>query len=460
MKKVVVSVLVLVLFISLVWVFFEKYEGKDPDINVSLPSLYLNKDYKMDLSVSDQGTGLRYIHVALMQQGKETVLLSKTYPAKGFLNFFNPEKVVADSFEIPIESWRYGMTDGDAVVRILVSDYSWRSWNKGNQSYIEKQVIIDSKPPDIKILTQRHNVEKGGSGMVIYELSEDDVTSGVMVGDHFFPGSPGLFENKKIHTAFFALNHLQGPGTDMIVTAQDIAGNKTKRGFHHYIRDKNFKTDTLNISDQFLEQKISDFDIGEKQYTLDKSDDPLLEKFIYINSEGREANTGKILQSGTLSDNSLMWEGKFLRLPGSQRRASFADRRNYKYKGKEIGKAFHLGIDLASTSHADVPAANSGKVIFTGFEGIYGNSIILDHGFGLCSLYSHLSETHVTTGAVVKKGDIIGKTGMTGLAGGDHLHFSMMVHDTFVNPVEWWDAVWIENNILSKIEHVHQLLKK
>jgi len=52
----------------------------------------------------------------------------------------------------------------------------------------------------------------------------------------------------------------------------------------------------------------------------------------------------------------------------------------------------------------------------------------------------------------VKKGDIIGNTGTTGLAGGDHLHFSMLVHGTFVNPKEWWDPHWIKDNITAKLQ--------
>ncbi|MCK5419040.1 MAG: M23 family metallopeptidase, partial [Desulfobacterales bacterium] len=122
--------------------------------------------------------------------------------------------------------------------------------------------------------------------------------------------------------------------------------------------------------------------------------------------------------------------------------------------GKIIDRQVHLGIDLASVKHAPVPAANSGVVIFSGPLGIYGKTILIDHGFGLFSMYAHLNRSDVGKGQQVSKGDTLGRTGSTGLAGGDHLHFSMLVHNTFVNPVEWWDAAWIKNNILSKIEAV------
>jgi murein DD-endopeptidase MepM/ murein hydrolase activator NlpD len=150
----------------------------------------------------------------------------------------------------------------------------------------------------------------------------------------------------------------------------------------------------------------------------------------------------------------LYWKGAFLRLPNSARRAGFADHRIYKYKGHIIDRQTHMGIDLASVAQSPVLASNTGKVIFAEGLGIYGKTVIIDHGFGLFSMYSHLSSFNVKKGQMVPKGDIIGRTGVTGLAGGDHLHFGMLVHNTFVNPVEWWDASWIKNNISDKIDEL------
>jgi len=210
----------------------------------------------------------------------------------------------------------------------------------------------------------------------------------------------------------------------------------------------------LNISDRFLNSKITDFDIGSKEGSFESAKNPLLKKFLYVNETVREENVKKILSIPKKTENQILWNGKFSRLAGSARRSGFADRRIYKYKGKEIDRAVHLGIDLASTSNAQVPAANSGKIILAQYVGIFGNTIIIDHGFGLCSLYAHLNEFLVNEGDSVNKGDFIGTTGYTGLAGGDHLHFSMLVHNVFVNPVEWWDGSWIKNNITSKINSI------
>ena len=457
MKRVVYLTLILMVSIPITWMFVYKFEGRKPVVDMTLPSLYLKKSYEMSLKVTDPKTGLRKIMVSIMQQGKEKILLDKQYESTGFLGVFPGSKTIQDAFIIPVHSWKYGMTDGDAIIRIMVSDYSWRGWGKGNISYIEKKVIIDSKPPQVSVLTKRHNIESGGTALVIYKLFEENIKTGVLVGENFFPGHPGLFKDKNIYTAFFALSHMQGPGTQMSVTAEDMAGNTTKRGFHHYIRDKKFKTDILNISDGFLEEKIPEFDVGVKNGSFQGEKNPLLEKFLHINGETRKNNVEKILSIPQVSENKKYWDGRFLRLHGSARRAGFADHRIYKYKGKEIDRAIHMGVDLASTANAPVKAANSGRVVLTEFVGIFGNTVVIDHGFGLCSLYSHLNQISVNKGDMVKKGDDLGFTGMTGLAGGDHLHFSMIVHNVFVNPVEWWDDSWIKNNITSKIDFVRQM---
>jgi Peptidase family M23 len=459
MKKVVFSMVFLAVVIPLALILFYKYEGAAPRVEVTLPSLYLKKSYEMSLAVDDKGAGLRKIVVSIMQKGNEKVLLEKEYPSSSVLSFFSDHRVNEDSFLIPVESRKYGMNDGEALIRIMVSDYSWRGWNRGNVFYEEKKVVIDTKPPQVQVLTSRHNIERGGSGLVIYKVFEANVKSGVMVGENFFPGHSGMFENPDIYAAFFALDHTQGPGTQILVSAGDLAGNQTKRGFHHYIRDRNFKNDILNISDRFLEFKMPDFDLDEVEDTFVGAKKPLLEKFLYINGKLREKNVTAMLNVPKDTVDKLMWDGKFGRLAGAATRSHWADHRTYKYKGKEIDRAIHLGIDLASTANAKVGAANRGRVIMAKNEGIFGNTVIIDHGFGLASLYSHLNEINVDIGDEVAKGDVIGTTGLTGLAGGDHLHFSMIVHNVFVNPVEWWDATWIKNNITSKIESVKSLVK-
>jgi murein DD-endopeptidase MepM/ murein hydrolase activator NlpD len=129
----------------------------------------------------------------------------------------------------------------------------------------------------------------------------------------------------------------------------------------------------------------------------------------------------------------------------------FADVRSYVYKGRKVDQQVHLGDDLAVTQLVPVIATNVGQVVCASDLGIYGNCIVLDHGYGLQSIYGHLSRIDVKPGQMVKKGQAMALSGSTGLAGGDHLHYSMQVDGVQINPVEWLDAHWIHDRILSKL---------
>ena len=82
---------------------------------------------------------------------------------------------------------------------------------------------------------------------------------------------------------------------------------------------------------------------------------------------------------------------------------------------------------------------------------LYGNAVVIDHGYGLLSLCGHMSAVSVAAGDRVAKGAVIGASGSTGLAGGDHLHLEVFVHGQSVDPLEWLDAKWIGDNLGTKL---------
>ena len=174
--------------------------------------------------------------------------------------------------------------------------------------------------------------------------------------------------------------------------------------------------------------------------------------YIKVNRDLRKENVAKLFEFAKKTSPRMLWEGTFLRLPNAAPRAGFGDGRSYMYKNQKIDEETHLGVDLASLENAQIPAANHGKVIFTGFFGIYGNAVILDHGWGLQTIYSHMSQISVKEGDEVKRGAIIGNTGATGLAAGDHLHFGVALQGIEIQPIEWWDPHWIKDNITSKFQ--------
>ena len=437
----------LIIVVPTAWFLFTRLEGDAPKVEIDLLSPYLGRSQDISISVSDADSGLRQLWVGLLKDGKEIVLYDETFPSAGFFKGGSANDAAA---KIPVVPLDLGFSDGDATLRLVVRDYSWKDWWKGNKTYIEKPVVIDTRAPSIEVFTSAHNVNQGGAGLIIFRTSETCSQSGVQVGNNFFPGYAGYFKDPNIYLAFFALAYEQGRDTPIHLSAVDQAGNQGKSGFNYYIRRKKFRKDRINISDGFLNKKLPDFD----SFLARDSKISAVDKFLAINRDLRQSNYQKIVEICRNTDNKLHWQGVFLRLPNAANRARYADRRTYYYQKKKIDQQVHLGIDLASLANSPVPAANSGIVVFAKPLGIYGGTVIIDHGFGLFSMYSHLSFTAVKAGDRLSRGDILGRTGSTGMAGGDHLHFSMLINDTFVNPVEWWDKKWIQHNVQSKIEQV------
>lgn len=449
-RLVFVIALAVAIVVPVAWFLFGRLEGADPSL-VMRPSLdQLGASQRLSVRIADKESGVRRVWVGLLQGGRETALLERDYPSSGFLG---GGTVHEEEIELLVEPRKLGLAEGRALLRMGCWDHSWRGWGHGNRAYAEREIMIDTTPPEVRVLTHSHNLIPGGAGLVIYRVSEPSSQSGVYVGSNYFPGHSGHFTDGHIVMAFIALGHTQGSDTELFVKAVDRAGNSTRAGFPHYIGKGSFVKDAIVLSDRFLKRKMPEFSTG----LLEDSSPSLVDRFLSVNRQVRKTSSESMRRVGEKTDNILYWDGVFLRLPGSSRQAGYADRRDYFYEGRKIDHQVHLGIDLASVAHAPVPAANSGRIAFVGEIGIYGKTVVIDHGFGLFTTYSHLSEISVSREALVSKGSTIGRTGSTGLAGGDHLHYGCMVHNTFVNPIEWWDPNWIRNNISDKVDQVESL---
>jgi murein DD-endopeptidase MepM/ murein hydrolase activator NlpD len=444
-KTIIFGLLALIIIVPLSVLLFIRMEGQPPTMKMDLKATALGASQTLTLQTGDAKSGIRHVWMAIFKDGKETVVLEKDFPAGGLLT---GGAVRSENLEVLIEPKALGIKDGKAILRMVTRDYAWRKWGAGNQLYIEQEVIIDTQPPTIDVVSRPLNLNQGGSGVVIYRLSEDCPTSGVKVGEEVYTGIAGHFQDSMLRMAFIALNHKQGSRTQLSLFASDYAGNEGVAGLQRHINARRFKKDRITISDQFLSWKMPEF---KNQVPSTGS---ALDTFLKINRELRIQNYETLVKITAQSDAKLYWQGGFKRLPGSANRAGYADDRTYFYKKKSIDRQTHLGIDLASHERSPIPAANNGRVAFAEPLGIYGQSVVIDHGFGLFSMYAHLSHIDVAVGDIVDKGQIIGKTGRSGMAGGDHLHFSMLVRHTFVNPVEWWDQNWIQNNIQSKLDAV------
>jgi murein DD-endopeptidase MepM/ murein hydrolase activator NlpD len=280
----------------------------------------------------------------------------------------------------------------------------------------------------------------GGTRVAVYSVSEDTARHGVEVGERFYPGYPHPAQSGML-AALYALPLETGPAPRVV--AEDRAGNRASAGTSITMLARPRPGGAIELDDEFMASKVDEI--------LGSQAGAPLDGYLKINRDMRQANADRIREICQTSSPQMLWSGAFEPLPNGETREKFGVRRTYRYQGREVDQQTHLGLDFASLSHAEVPAANAGKVVFAEDLGIYGNSVILDHGLGLFSLYGHLSEIGVAVGDSVGKGDRLGYTGTTGLAGGDHLHFSMMVSGEFVEPEEWLDAKWIQDHVYARL---------
>lgn len=433
-RKVVFGLLMLVAIALGGTVFFFTVGELEKPVITFTPMAHIGQKAAINATFRDDRAGLGEIQVSITQ-GRETHLL---------LTEKIKEKTNTKSVSITIEPRLMKLADGPATLSFIATDRSiWK-----NEAKLHVLTTIDTTPPQISLLSPTTYINPGGAGAVAFRLSKPANVVGVRVGEDLFPAYPVSLGGTPGYISYFAFpTDLPSGGTSIKVYARDLSGNETSVSVDHVVKKRKFRYDRMPISDQFLEKKMPEF-IALDPSLKDKS---LIEVFTHINSVMRKENNDLIRSLCSRSEAKKLWEGAFLRMKNASPMAQFGDRRTYTYQGKEVGTSVHQGVDLASTANAPIEAANNGIVTFTGYLGIYGHTVIIDHGQGIFSLYAHLTNIKAQKGQAVKKGEEIGSSGQTGLAGGDHLHFSMIVSGCFVDPREWWDAHWISDNIVKKI---------
>jgi murein DD-endopeptidase MepM/ murein hydrolase activator NlpD len=314
-------------------------------------------------------------------------------------------------------------------------------------------VTVRLDPPQVTVLSTFHYINHGGSEFVVYRATPADVESGVRVGNIEYRGYPasgiGITSDPALRVAFFALLFDQDLNTDFQIFARDPAGNEALAALDHQVFPKPYSKSRIEIDDRFIGRVVPAIASNSPQEQIPTED--LLSGFLKINGDLRRKNNQYVTDLAKTSASEMLFKGAFQQLGNSQVEARFADTRTYVYKGKEIDRQVHLGFDLAVTANVPVVAAERGVVVHASDLGIYGNCVIIDHGLGVQSLYGHLSSIGVKVGDKIEKGAEIGRSGMTGLAGGDHLHFTMLVGGQQVTPVDWWSTQWYEDRVHRKI---------
>lgn len=447
--------LLFLVFLSLA--FYFRFEMRPPLIEaVKAPNL-IGRLARFEFKISDHQTGLREVGLIIEQSGKRFELAREVFPAPSARTLWRRGEATEKKLEFDADIQELGLKEGPARLLLLASDHSFYNFFKGNEAKLEKNLRIDLTPPRIQVLSREHYINQGGSEALLYSVSPDAESSGVRVslpGSNsrplFFPGCPVAGAPPNTYISLFAVPHDVPPDVEIKAVARDAAGNESSAGFFYKLFPKRFATERMQITETFLRAKMPEF--IERVAELPRDGD-LLKTFLAVNGPLRQASRKKILEiCSSGHKRGMLWREPFKQLTNSAVQSQFAEFRVYVYQNREIDRQVHLGYDLAVTAQAPIEAANDGIVVYSDYLGIFGETVIIDHGCGLYTLYGHMSRRRVSPGDKVKRGDIIGNTGTTGLAGGDHLHFTVLLNGIEVNPTEWWDARWLQTHIWNKLK--------
>lgn len=418
---------------ALLWV---RAEGDAPALHAPEELVVGAEGARVTLHATDLGSGLRSLRAVLVHPGGEAVLLEETYPG----NLLSGGVRYEHTAEIALEPRRLEDVRGAAFLRVSLRDWSWRGGLDGNETRRDVALTIDLEPPRIDVHSGLTYVKQGGSGAVAYRVSEETARDGVRVGDREYRGHPLPGGGERDRVALFAVP-AEGPADpDVRVFAVDPAGNESTVSWAVVVQARPRPESRVRLSRSFLENVVP-------RLAPPGNEDDLAAAFHDVNTRVRAESEERIRELVAESAPRPLFRGRLDQLANSKVTSRFGERRRYVVDGAVLSQAVHYGYDLASYAAAPVTAAAAGRVQFAGDLGIYGNCVLVDHGLGLTTLYGHLSRLDVETGDAVERGQRLGLSGDTGLAGGDHLHFAVLVGETYVDPLEWWDAEWVRTHV-------------
>ena len=376
--------------------------------------------------------GIRHFSAYVEQNGARFMLSEETRPSNRF-QFWREKGQIEHFAFMAGRAKAPGLKEGKARIVAEAESNDFR----GEVTSVAADVDVIFRPPSVSTDAFQHYINQGGSETALLTPAGSWTEAGVRVGDHAYPSFPIAGSQERV--ALFAVPWDAPRDVVPMVYVRNSAGTEAKAQFWYKVFPKKFRARDLPIDDAFLNKVVNQIDPS--------GTGDLLDRFLKINGEMRRENNKTLADLRLKTADHFLWSEPFKQMANSKVESSFADVRSYIYKGKKVDQQTHLGFDLAVGQHTPVESANDGKVVWAAMLGIYGNCVVIDHGLGLQSIYAHLSEIGVKEGDSVKRGDVLGKSGSTGLAGGDHLHFSMQVDGVQVNPIEWWDGHWIHDHV-------------
>ncbi len=426
--------------------FSPEFEQDKPEINID-DQLFWNLETKLKIQLSDQ-SGIKYYKVSFNDGTKDIELDSKILTT--------PAKLLDLEVKAPKLDMFFKGTSG--TIKVEAFDNSKWNYLEGNHATKEVQVAIDKKRPVANVISNSLAIRHGGSAVAVVQVKDENLQDAyITLNDKIkFDLIPFYKDSYFVSLIAWPINIDDFKRVSLVAT--DKAGNITKTKIPLFIRDLKVKKDTIVISDKFINN------VSTNVLTLSGTEIPsnLSQRFIKQNRLIRDLNINMIKQiTDKYMNRDLVEDFKlniFKRLKGSRTAAGFAEHRYYTHNNEQIDDAWHLGMDWASVKKAPVKISNPGTVIFNEYLGIYGNTIIVDHGMGLSTLYAHISSSDVNTGDHVSQNQKIAHTGATGAVLGDHLHFGVLVQGIEVNPKEWMDRNWIKTRITKVLDEARKTI--
>lgn len=399
--------------------------------------IYWNIKSPIEVKIEDE-SGIKYYKVSFRDGQKETLLLEKV--------FNDVQKSI--TLEIPPPKLDIFYKGKDTSLVVEVVDNSKWNFLEGNKGFKKIDLVIDSRKPKANVLSNSRYIQRGGSAAVVVKVEDENLEDAyISFNDKKrFELLPFYKEGYFMALVAWPIDLEEFKRVNLV--AIDKAQNITISKVPFYIQSKKIKTDDIQLSPKF----INNVSVSVLEQSGEQVPSEIKEIFIASNQNLRAKNVETIEK---VVQKSMQAQGvedvtpirSFKRLRGSKTVAGYGERRHYYLDGEKINEAWHLGIDWASVKKAPVYVSNDGEVIFNNYLGLYGNTIIVDHGMGLASLYAHTSSQSVQIGDKVNKGDKLARTGATGAVFGDHLHFGVLIQGVEVNPIEWMDNFWIKTRI-------------
>jgi len=432
---------------SLFVYFSSMFERNAPIISMETNN-YWNMKKPLSLIISDD-SGIKSYKIIMKTQKEEKILE------------YEKLMISENLLKLEVKPPKNRHIIKDKIIEIVVEADDISKWNmlNGNKSKKIFKLVIDKRKPKLNILANSYKISRGGSALVIFKAEDVNLDELYIQGNDNKKFIPQPFYKDDYYISLIAWP-VRDENFKATIVSTDKAGNISKSYVPLYLKQKNYRVSNIKLSDKFLKGKIAE--LAEEFVETDGIDDSL-EQFKIINEDVRAKNEAlihELTSKVSMKKISKFNINKMYPLKNAQVVAHFGDHRMYYYDGDYISQSYHLGLDLASNAMAKIKPQNAGEVMFSDYNGLYGNMPIIHHGLGLYTIYGHCSSIKVNSGDVIRKKEVISNTGKSGYAMGDHLHFGVLVQGIEVRPQEWMDKQWIKLNITDIINSAKRIIDR